>query len=213
MEALKIKLSKFYSQGKRVRILATTFQGIHTELRKRYADRYLVNIPHIEVMNLEEMCEGFNVKYDKFSPRETVNTVMRSLSVSSDPDLITLLLVDEVRPSGNQQTDPDWRDLDVKENVVFLLGLSPRAPSASSTEVLPPENSSVLTRHLVHKHRNCPQIGNVVKTIRILNYLFEVLIYNSGLINNVRTFYKYNISHHKKDNYLSMANDLELPDD
>ena len=32
-------------------------------------------------------------------------------------------------------------------------------------KVLPPENSSVLTRHLVHKHRNCHQIGNVVKTI------------------------------------------------
>ena len=33
-----------------------------------------------------------------------------------------------------------------------------------------------------------------------------------GLINNVRTFYKYYISHHEK-NVLSMANDQELPDD
>ena len=37
-------------------------------------------------------------------------------------------------------------------------------------------------------------------------------MYNSGLINSVGTFYKYFISHHEKE-YLSMANDQELPDD
>ena len=36
---------------------------------------------------------------------------------------------------------------------------------------------------------------------------------NSGLINNCRTFYKYLISHHEKDYYLSMDADQELPDD
>ena len=36
---------------------------------------------------------------------------------------------------------------------------------------------------------------------------------NSGLINNCRTFYKYCISNHFKDMYLSMDADQELPDD
>ena len=36
---------------------------------------------------------------------------------------------------------------------------------------------------------------------------------NSGLINNCRTFYKYWISHHEKDRYLSMDADQELPAD
>ena len=42
---------------------------------------------------------------------------------------------------------------------------------------------------------------------------FELSLHYSGLINNVRTFYKYYISHHEKYWYLSMANDQELPDD
>ena len=172
MEALKIKLSKLLRLGKRVRILATTFGEYYTELQKKYVEKYLVNMKDVEVMDLEKLCNDLNIEYDWRQPRETVNRVIRSLSDSSDQDVTTLLLMDEVYPSDLGQPTPDWRDLAVRENVVWLLGLSPNTVGADSTEVLPPENSSVLTRHLVHKHRNCPQIRNVVKTIRILNYSF-----------------------------------------
>ena len=84
-----------------------------------------------------------------------------------DTEIVTLLLVDEVFPCEEEQTTPDWRDLEVRENVIWLLGLSPRAYKVTSTEVLPPVNSSVLTRPLVYKHRNCPQIRNLIKTIAI----------------------------------------------
>merc|ERR1711988_1502595 len=106
------------------------------------------------------------VDFNWRTPRDTVNKVIRSLSKLSDEDVTTLLLIDEVWPCSNTMQVPDWRNLAVKENVVWLLGLTPIAHSASSTEVLPPENSSVLTRHLVHKHRNCPQIRNFIKTVK-----------------------------------------------
>ena len=134
---------------------------------------------NIEVMDLSKLCDELNIKYNSDTPLNTVNRVIRSLSDSSD-GTVTLLLIDEVKPCGKDQRDPDWRDLEVRDNVILLLGLSPSCTQAeqvryilsyinlmpddvpSSTKVLPPENNSVLTRHLVHKHRNCPQIRNFI---------------------------------------------------
>ena len=125
-------------------------------------------------MELKKLCRDLHILYSWSSPRETVNRVIRSLSDSSDQDVTTLLLMDEVLPSyGNT---PDWRDLAVRENVVWLLGLSPNTWSASSPEVLPPENSSVLTRHLVHQHRNCLQIRNVIKKTSIELFILNIFL-------------------------------------
>ena len=121
-------------------------------------------------MGLEDLCRELNIEHDNFTPRDTINRVITSLS-ENYPDDVTLLLVDEVYPCNSEQRTPDWRDLEVRENVIWLLGLSPRANYASSTEVLPPVNSSVLTRHLIYKHRNCPQIRNFIKTINTKLYL------------------------------------------
>ena len=164
-ETLKIKLSKLLSLGRRVRILATTFL-FGTELLKNFTSKYLVNMKNIEVMSLEELCHDLNIEFDEDTPRDTINRVITSLSDKyRHTDTVTLLLVDEVWPCYEGQTTPDWRHLEVRDNVIWLLGLSPEAPGARSTEILPPVNSSVLTRHLVHKHRNCPQIRNFIKTI------------------------------------------------
>ena len=119
-------------------------------------------------MGLNKLCRDLNVEYDYLTPRGTVNRVIRSLSDSSDH--VTIILMDEVWPCRSGQRTPDWRDLEVRENVIWLLGLSPRAYSAFSTEVLPPENSFVLTRHLVHKHRNCPQIRNFIDNLNIWKF-------------------------------------------
>ena len=94
-----------------------------------------------------------------------------------DTDTVTILLVDEVWPCHNDQTTPDWRDMEVRDNVIWLMGLSPRAGGwANSTDVLPPVNSSILTRPLIYKHRNCPQIRNFIKTFNTKLYLFEIFI-------------------------------------
>ena len=160
MEALKIKLSKLLRLGKRVRILATTYDDNQTELQKKYAEKHLVNMRNVEVMDLKKLCHDLNIECRWEAPLETVHRVTRSLSDSSDKDVTTLLSIDKVFPCGPEQPTPDWRDLVVRENVIWLLALSPNAErgfssspnsySASSTEVLPPEDSSVLTWHLKH---------------------------------------------------------------
>ena len=167
------------SQGRRVRILATGYyDDSTTELLNNFRTKYLVNMKNIEVMGLEELCRDLNIEHNYSTPRDTINRVITSLSDKyRDSDIVTLLLVDEVFPCEYNQTTPDWRDLVVRENVIWLLGLSPRASSyATSTEVLPPVNSSVLTWPLIHKHRNCPQIRKFIKTINTKLYLFEIFI-------------------------------------
>ena len=159
-EALKIKLSQLLSQGKRVKVLATTFSDDDTELQKNFSTKYLVNMENVEVLGLQKLCSKHNIEYDLTTPLDTMNRVTTALS-DSHPDTVTLLLVAEVFPCNVGQTTPDWRDLEVRENVIWLLGLSPRAYYASSIEVLPPGNSSVLSRPLVFKQRNCPQIRNL----------------------------------------------------
>ena len=166
-ETLKIKLSKLLSLGRRVRILVTAFYDLNTtELLKNFTSKYLVNMKNIEVMSLEELCRDLNTGYNRETPRDTINRVITSLSDKyRHTDTVTLLLVDEVWPSQYKQTTPDWRHLEVRDNVIWLIGLGTATINASSTEILPPVNSSVLTRHLVHKHRNCPQIRNFIKTM------------------------------------------------
>ena len=177
MEALKIKLSQLLSQGRRVRILATTFVH-HPELLIKLATIYLVNMKNIEVIRVEELCRDLNIIYNSYNPRDTINRVITSLSDKyRDTDTVTLLLVDEVKPCSSGQPTPDWRDLEVRENVIWLLGMSPRAPGATSTEILPPMNSSVHTRHLIFKHRNCPQIRNFIKTINIYKIYYLNIYY------------------------------------
>ena len=178
-EALKIKLSQLLSQGRKVRILATTFADWDwrtTELLNNFRTKYLVNMKNIEVMGLDKLCRDLNIEFSYVTPRDTINRVITSLLDNTDTDIVTLLLVDEVFPCEINQTTPDWRDLEVRENVIWLLGLSPRASYATSTEVLPPVHSFVLTRHLVVIHRNCAQIRNFIKTINTKVYLFEIFI-------------------------------------
>ena len=164
-EGFKIKLGQLLSQGRRVRLLVTTFSGVQsnpTELQKKIASHYLVNIRNIEVMGLDELCENeLQIDYDVWNPFETVTNVISRLSETSEEDLVNLLLIDEVPPCGGDQTTPDWRQLQVKPNVIFLLGISPNAEDATSTKLLPPENNSICSRQLTYKHRNCPPIRNL----------------------------------------------------
>ena len=172
MEALKIKLSRLLCQRRKVRILATSYYDYDTELLNNFTKKYLVNMEKVEVMGLEKLCRDLNIEYYDNTPCDTINRVIASLAAESDSDTVTVLLVDEVRPCASQQTTPDWRHLEVRENVIWLLGLTPRAYGATSTEVLQPVNSSVLTRHLIHKHRNCLQIRNFIETFKKIFFYF-----------------------------------------
>ena len=114
-------------------------------------------------MGLEKLCHELNIEHNFNTPRETINRVITSLSDRDhDTDIVTVLLVDEVFPCGTFQKKTDFRNLKVRANVIWLLGISPRVYfGATSTEILPPVNSSVLTRPLINKHRNCRQIRNL----------------------------------------------------
>ena len=178
-EGFKIKLGQLLSQGRRVRLLVTTFSGVqsdHTELKKKIATHYLVNIRNIEVMGLQKLCEDeLRIDYDFWNPFETVTNVISRLSETSEADLVNLILIDEVPPCGGDQTTPDWRQLQVKPNVIFLLGISPIAGDATSTKLLPPENNSICSRHLTYKHRNCPPIRNFTRDQSMSNNIIKSL--------------------------------------
>ena len=167
-ECFKIKLGQLLNQGKKVRLLVTTFSGLQsnpTQLKKKIASQYLVNIRNIEVMGLEELCEDeLEIDYDFWNPFKTVTNVIARLSDTSEADLVNLILIDEVPPCGSDQTTPDWRQLQVKPNVIFLLGISPILGNIThSTKILPPENNYICSRHLTYKHRNCPPIRNFIR--------------------------------------------------
>ena len=109
-EALKIKLSQLLSQGRRVRILATTFfDGLTTELRNNFRSKYLVNMKDIEVMDLDKLCRDLNIEDNWNTPRDTINRVITSLSDKySDTDIVTLLLV-HVKGNRQPQTGETWK--------------------------------------------------------------------------------------------------------
>ena len=162
IEALKIKLSKSLSSGQRVKILVTTFYD-STELRKDFRTKYLLNflnIADIEVLSFPELCASLNLKCDYFSPRDSVNHLIAKLSkTSQDSDTITLLLIDELLPCYRGQTDPIWSQLAVKDNVVWLLGMTSRAWNTTNIKLTPPQkNSRVLEQCLLYKQRNCVEI-------------------------------------------------------
>ena len=136
--------------------------------------KYFWNMKDIEVMSLMELCDDLNIDQDIDTfPCEAMNRVTAALAKKyRDTDLVTLLLVDEVIACNGLQTITDWRDLEVRKNIILLMGLSPRAYFATSTKVLPPQNESVLTRPLVYKHRNCPQIRNLSRPLILIFILF-----------------------------------------
>ena len=152
--------------GMTVRLIATNF-GDNPFLEEKFSEKYFVNIENVEVTDLEEYCkENMNeTDYDLLKPCETVNKVIKSLSESSHHDF-TIILIDEVQLCTEEQPKPEWGNLEVKPNVIWLLGLSPNfLGTHNSDKVVPPKNSSVVKKELVYRHRNCPQIRNIIKTI------------------------------------------------
>ena len=136
-------------------------------LEDKFVEKYFVNIENVEVIDLEKYCKKYmkETDYDHEKPCETVNRVIRSLSESRNHDF-TIILIDEVQPCDEGQPKPEWGDLEVKPKVIWLLGLSPNfLGTHNSAKVEPPKNSSVVNRELVYRHRNCPQIRNIIKTI------------------------------------------------
>ena len=139
-------------------MLVTTFYN-SIQLRKDFEEK-LRNIPVVQVASFQKICEDHHLKYDWSSPRESVNKLIEKLSETSS-DTTTLFLMDEVLPCCRGQTDPDWSKLVLRENVIWLLGLTSRAWNTTSTNIVPKEDSRVLEQCLPYKHRNCDEIRDI----------------------------------------------------
>ena len=150
-------------------MLVTTFYN-SIQLRE-YLKESLRNISDIEVKSFQEICADLHLKHDWSSPRESVNKLIEKLSETSS-DTTTLLLMDEVLPCCRGQTDPNWSELVLKENVIWLLSLTSRAWNTTSTNIVPKKASRVLDQCLPYKHRNCDEIRDFLKTFDLI---FQVI--------------------------------------
>ena len=81
MEALKIKLSKLLRLGRRVRILATTYDGSDTELQKKYVEKYLVNMKNVEVMDIVRLCRDLKIDFNWRTPCDIYSQQSDKISV------------------------------------------------------------------------------------------------------------------------------------
>ena len=86
-------------------------------------------------------------------PKDTINTVIRSLSEKTDQ--LTIFVCDEVEPCRDDgQTTPDWTDLATADNVEWILAMRPNTGNEEIINMKPPSDPSILDRKLLHSHRN-----------------------------------------------------------
>lgn len=154
-EAMKIKLSKLKFKGTDVKIFVTTYLSTDIELLDKYRDHYLVNIDNINFISIKQLCEDFNIKYDKWKSQSTMNNVVRLLS-DKYTDKVVILLCDEVKCRASS----DWSDMEMCHNVIWLLAINPRSDISSDGDmnIVYPTSDDVLSQQLRVKYRNCHQI-------------------------------------------------------
>ena len=154
MEAVKIKVSHCKEKNKSVRVIVTKYGGAYNDQQLLINMRkYLKNID-VQILSLYQLCEDQNCKYDLTQPKDTINTVIRSLS-SDKTDQLTIFVCDEVPPCRSDgQTTPDWTDLATADNVEWILSMRPTCSSKETIHMKPPSDPSILERKLLHGHRN-----------------------------------------------------------
>ena len=159
LETLKIKISHFKSQNKTVKVIVTQYKTYGDPLLlENIRQKYLVNISDVQILPLRQLCVELNIQFDRDNPRETLNTVISSLSSAKTHD-ITIFLCDEIEPCVSSA--PDWRDVITPENVQWILSFNPRGYSLETMNLTPPSHSSVVERKLIHGHRNAYMIRSV----------------------------------------------------
>ena len=104
---------------------------------------------------------GVNYEKGKY-PVRTINTIIKKLSENEDERVKTILLLDEIFPSGvsegSSRKQFNLKELDLsKRNLHLLLAVNP-APVYSGFnkkfEIVPPKNKNTFVSQLFMKHRN-----------------------------------------------------------
>ena len=126
----------------------------------------LRNIEEVSVLPLNKLCADLGIDYDWEHPKDLINKIIRSLSTNSDQHY--LFVCDEVYGAVNEgQTSADWSDLATAENVTWVLAIQPNSESVDMKNLTPPSGPSVISRKLLHSHRNCYQIR-----LSVVDYLY-----------------------------------------
>ena len=113
------------------------------------------------ILPLKELCEELDIEYYSSQPKELINSTVMKLS--EDKEVTTIFMCDEIWPCYDEgQTTPDWSNIRVEDNIVWVLSVRPSSASDETSSMLPPAQSSkILTIKLVHGHRNCKEIRSV----------------------------------------------------
>ena len=131
----------------------------------------LRNIEEVSVLPLRKLCADLGIDYDLKHPKDLINKIIRSLSTHSDHH--HLFVCDEVFAchSDGQKT-ADWSDLATAENVTWVLAIRPDSVNSSDNKnLIPPSDSdSIISRKLLHIHRNCYQIRSVSIGLFYISY-------------------------------------------
>ena len=129
----------------------------------------LRNIEEVSVLPLRKLCADLGIDYDYKHPKDMINKIIRSLSTNSDQH--HLFVCDEVYACDKEgQTSADWSDLATAENVTWVLAIRPDSDSVDMKNLTPPSGPSVISRKLLHSHRNSYQIRSVSSGLFSISY-------------------------------------------
>ena len=131
----------------------------------------LRNIEEVSVLPLRKLCADLGIDYDLKHPKDLINKIIRSLSTNSEQH--HLLVFDEVLPCHSHsdgQISADWSDLATAENVTWVLAIRPSSNNSDIQNFTPPSGPSIISRKLLHSHRNCYQIRSVSSGLFSISY-------------------------------------------
>ena len=172
LEIVKTKLSHLKADNKPVKVIVTSFLDVSDDnpLIENMKNQ-LKHIEEVSVLPLSKFCEDLRIDYDWKHPKDVINKIIRSLSTNSEQH--HLLVCDEVLPCHSHsegQTSADWSDLATAENVTWVLAIRPDSNSYDMKNLTPPSGPSIISRKLLHSHRNCYQIRSVSSGLFYISY-------------------------------------------
>ena len=170
LEIVKTKLSHFKAANKPVKVIVSSFIDVSDDnpLIENMKNQ-LRNIEEVSVLPLNKLCADLGIDYDWKHPKDVINKIIRSLSTNSNQQY--LIMCDEVYGAVSiGQTSADWSDLATAENVTWVLAIRPNSGSDDMKNLTPPSGPSVISRKLLHSHRNCYQIRSVSSGLFSLSY-------------------------------------------
>ena len=169
LEILKTKVSHFKWNEKPVKVIVTQYGGGENDETplKENMKRQLINVKK-EVISLQKLCIQHGVDYNEKQrhPKDLLNEITQALGAFySDSDHHVLFLCDEVPAcTSGGQTSADWRDVSTPANVTWIYSIKPESDMLilDMNDFTPPTNNEkILTKKLLHSHRNSYQIRSV----------------------------------------------------